>query len=440
MFKLDKSIVERISKKKDEPDWMLDIRLHALRVFNQKAMPQWGPDLSKINFNDVIYYADSRSKLTHTWNDVPEDIKNLFEELNVPEQERKYLAGLSTQYDSEVIYHQMKAKYETLGIIFESMDSAVKKYPDLVKRYFGKLVKPDDNKFASLNTAVWSGGTFIYVPEGVQLPIPVQTYFRINTPSVGQFERTLIIADKNSSLQYIEGCTAPQYSTTNLHASVVEIYVFENSTISYGTMQKWSKNVYNLVTKRAIVSKNAHMVWRDFNLGSGINMKYPSTILKGKNSTGELYSLAFAESGQIMDTGGKMIHIGKSSKSIIDSKTITKGSGEGVYRGTCKITSTANDADAKITCDSLLLSEKSIAKAIPTDINNNNTAILEHEASVSKIEKDQLEYLQSRGFSTDSATKLITFGFINPILAGMLPEYALELEALLNLFLNNLDE
>ena len=436
-FKLDEEIVKRISKHKKEPNWMLDFRLKALNIFNEKPLPTWGPDLSRIDFDKVIFYADPNVKQTKDWKDIPENIKKVFDTLNVPEQEREFLAGLSTQYDSEVIYKQMKDQYESLGIIFESIDSAVHKYPELVKKYLGKLVPPTDNKFAALNSAVWSGGTLIYVPKYKVLPIPVQTYFRINTPAVGQFERTLIIADKFSSIQYIEGCTAPQYSATNLHAAVVEVFVFEGASVGYGTMQKWSENVQNLVTKRAILSKDARMTWRDFNLGSGLNMKYPASILQGDNSSAELYSLAVSEHNQIMDTGGKMIHIGKNTRSYINSKNIAKDSSVGTFRGLVKITRNADNSYAKVICDGLILSEDARSDAIPIDINNNSSSVLEHEASVSKLSKERLEYLQMRGISEEDAIQFLTFGFIKPITDGMLPEYANELYAILKLYLKD---
>lgn len=434
-FKLDESVVKQISKHKKEPNWMLDFRLKSLEVFNSKPMPTWGPDLSVIDFDKVVYYADPNVKEQSSWEEVPDDIKQVFDALNIPEQERKFLAGLSTQVDSEIIYKQMKEQYEQLGIVFESMDSAVHNYPDLVKKYLGKLIPASDNKFSALNSAVWSGGTFIYVPKYKVLPIPVQTYFRINTPAVGQFERTLIIADKFSSIGYIEGCTAPQFSSTNLHAGVVEVYVFEGANASYGTMQKWSENVQNLVTKRAIVSKNAKMTWRDFNLGAGINMKYPATILKGDNSSAELYSLAVSQHNQIMDTGGKMIHIGKRTKSYINSKNIVKDNSVGNFRGLVKITSEADNSYSNIICDSLLLSSNAVSDTYPVDINNSKTSILEHEATISKISKEKLDYLQMRGISEEEAIQFITFGFVKPITDGMLPEYVNELYALLKLFL-----
>lgn len=412
---------------------MLDFRLQSYNEFINKELPKWGPDLSDLDFQNIKYYA-AAGEQTNTWENIPEDVKKTFEDLGINQEEQKYLAGISTQYESEVIYHQLKERWNALGIIFEDTDSGLKKYPEYFKKYFGKVIPNTDNKFAALNSAVWSGGSFVYVPKGVKLTMPVQTYFRINTQNMGQFERTLIIADEDSEIHYIEGCTAPQYMSNSLHAAVVEIYVLKNAKVRYTTLQNWSKNIYNLVTKRAIAEENAVMEWVDCNLGSKITMKYPSVILKGDNSRGTLLSMALAGDNQIIDSGGKMIHIGKNTKSRIDSKTISKGNGSAIYRGLSKLTSNAENAQSIVSCDGLILDENSQSYAYPTDEISNDQSTIEHEAKISKVSEEQLNYLKSRGLNETEATQLIIAGFIKPVTEDLPLEYSVELDRILNLF------
>lgn len=429
---LSEKVVREISKIKSEPDWMLKIRLEAYEYFKTHHDHKWGPDLSSLDFDKIKYYAYAGER-KNTWEEVPEEVKNTFEELGIPEVERKYLAGLTTQYESEAIYHNLKEKWQSLGILFEDTDTALKKYPQYFKEYFGKLVPYTDNKFAALNTAVWSGGTFIYVPEGVQLPMPVQTYFRINTEQMGQFERTLIIADNESNIHYIEGCTAPQYMTNSLHSAVVEIFVKDSAKVRYTTIQNWSKNIFNLVTKRAVTERNASMEWIDCNIGSKVTMKYPSVILKGKNSNAYLLSMNLADKSQNIDAGGKMLHIGKNTRSIIDSKSISRRDGVSTYRGTVNISKSAQNSRSSVNCESLLLDEDSVAYSYPIDQTSTPDSLIEHEASISQISENQLLYLQSRGLSKRQATQLIVSGFISPIVEKLPTEYAIELERLIEL-------
>ncbi|MBD3329857.1 Fe-S cluster assembly protein SufB [Candidatus Dojkabacteria bacterium] len=429
---LSEKTVREISKIKDEPDWMLKVRLEAYHYFEDHYDHKWGPDLSALNFDKIKYYAYAGEK-KNTWEEVPSEIKDTFDQLGIPEVERKYLAGLTTQYESEAIYHNLKERWQSLGILFEDTDTALKKYPEHFKEYFGKLIPYTDNKFAALNTAVWSGGTVIYVPRGVQLPMPVQTYFRINTEQMGQFERTLIIAEEESNIHYIEGCTAPQYMTNSLHSAVVEIFLKKTAQVRYTTIQNWSKNIYNLVTKRAIAEEKAVMEWVDCNIGSKVTMKYPSVILKGDNSKAYLLSMNLADSDQNIDAGGKMLHIGENSTSIIDSKSISRKNGISTYRGTVNISEKAKNARSFINCESLLIDDESVAFSYPIDQTSNSSSTIEHEASVSKISRDQLLYLQSRGLSKREATQLIVSGFISPIVEQLPTEYAIELERLIEL-------
>ena len=430
---LTEETVRLISAIKEEPEWMLKARLDAFHTFNSMKNPKWGIDLSEIDFNNIKYYAYAGEK-GQTWEDVPKDIKDTFEKLGLPETEQKYLAGLTTQYESEAIYHNLKSQWQDMGIIFEDTDTALKKYPEYFKEYFGKLVPYTDNKYAALNTAVWSGGTFIYVPKGVKLWMPVQTYFRINMERMGQFERTLIIADDDSQIHYIEGCTAPQYVNSSLHSAVIEIYIKNNAKVRYTTLQNWSKNVYNLVTKRAITHKNGVMEWVDCNIGSRGTMKYPSVVLYGDNSHAELLSMAMASKDQNIDSGGKMIHIGKNTTSIINSKTISKENGVATYRGLSKITQNALNSRSKVDCQSLVVDKDSKSYSYPVNTVSNKSSILEHEASISRLSSEKIYYLMCRGFTQEQATKLILSGFIQEITDQLPMEYAVELERLLELF------
>jgi len=427
---LTEETVRLISKIKEEPEWMLKIRLEAFHTFESMKNPKWGIDLSEIDFNNIKYYAYAGEK-SKSWDDIPKDIKDTFDKLGLPETEQKYLAGLTTQYESEAIYHNLKSQWQEMGIIFEDIDTALKKYPEYFKEYFGKLVQYTDNKFAALNSAVWSGGTFIYVPKGVKLWMPVQTYFRINTSQMGQFERTLIIADEDSEIHYIEGCTAPQYMASSLHAAVVEVYVKKNAKVRYSTLQNWSKNIYNLVTKRSVTEENATMEWVDCNIGSKVTMKYPAVILKGNNSTGKLLSMNLSDKGQEIDAGGKMIHIGKQTKSVIESKSISRESGISTYRGLVKITKNATYSRSYIKCDHLLLDKNSKGFSYPKDTVSNKSSVLEHEASISKLREDQVVYLKSRGLNDRSVREIITSGFVEPITSQLPTEYSVELERLM---------
>jgi Fe-S cluster assembly protein SufB len=427
---LNEKIIQKLSNIKNEPDWMLKYRLEAYKHFLSMEVPTWGGDLSEINFDEITYYATAGNQ-THSWDDVPEDIRETFEELGIPEHEKNFLAGVSTQYDSEVLYHNVHDKYANTGIIFESIDEGLKKYPKIFKKYFGQLVPSSDNKFAALNGAVWSGGSFVYVPKGVKLQLPIETYFRINTEGIGQFERTLIIADEGSEVHYIEGCTAPQYSTQSLHSAVVEIFALKDAKVKYTTIQNWSKNVYNLVTKRAIAEENASMMWTDVNIGSKVTMKYPAVILKGEKAHGEMLSIAMAEKDQTQDTGAKMIHLAPNTTSIIDSRSISINSGKATYRGTSKITKDAANSRASVKCDGLMLNDDSKSFAYPYNVINNSTSQLEHEATVSKVSQEQMEYLMSRGLSEEESVQMILAGYANPILDKLPIEYSVELERLI---------
>ncbi len=430
---LSEEIVREISKQKKEPEWMLDLRLKAYHKFCEMPMPSWGPDLANLDFDNTIYYVKATDKVEKSWDDVPEDVKQTFEKLGIPEAEAKYLSGVSTQYDSEVVYENMLKEVEEKGIIFMDTDSALKKYPELFKEYFAKLVPMSDNKFAALNTAVWSGGTFIYIPKNVKLDMPLQAYFRINTKDMGQFERTLIIVDEGADVHYLEGCTAPNYSSDSLHAAVVEIYIKDNAHCRYTTIQNWSNNVYNLVTKRAKVEANGHMEWIDGNLGSGITMKYPCCILNGDSAKGTCISVAFAKDQQILDAGAKMIHLAPKTSSKIISKSIGHNGGEVSYRGIVRHAKNAINAKSSIECDTILMDDKSKSDTIPINIVDNDTSSIAHEATVSKINDEQLFYLMSRGLSEEQATQMIIMGFIDEFSKELPMEYAMELNQLINL-------
>ncbi|MBI4975735.1 Fe-S cluster assembly protein SufB [Candidatus Peregrinibacteria bacterium] len=430
---LTQETVERISKIKNEPKFMLDFRLQAYEIFLKKQMPAWSADLSGMNFNKIHYYIRPQDKAKTDWKDVPKEIKKTFDRLGVPESERKFLAGSGAQFESEVIYHSLQKKLRDQGVIFESTDVALQKYPEFFKEYFGKIIPMTDNKFAALNSAVWSGGSFIYIPKGVHVELPLQAYFRINAENMGQFERTLIIADEDSSVHYVEGCTAPVYSTDSLHSAVVEIVVKKNARVQYTTIQNWSNNVYNLVTKRAFAYENAEMIWLDCNLGSKVTMKYPAVFLLGEHAKGEVQSLAFAGANQHQDAGAKMIHAAPNTSSKIVSKSISKAGGRATYRGLVKVTKTAKNIKSHITCDALLLDKDSRSDTYPTmDVDQENVAIA-HEATVFKIGEDQLFYLMSKGLTEAESASAIVNGFAKPIVKQLPMEYAIELNRLIEM-------
>ena len=430
---LDRQVVEEISAIKGEPDWMRQFRLKALDIFLQKPMPTWGGDLSGIDFNDIYYYIKPTPRTGDQWEDVPEYIKKTFDRLGIPEAERKFLAGVGAQYESEVVYHNVRKDLESKGVIFLSTDDAVKQYPDLVKQYFGTIVPPADNKFAALNSAVWSGGSFIYVPPGVHVEMPLQAYFRINAQNMGQFERTLIIVDEGAYVHYVEGCTAPIYSSDSLHSAVVEIIVKRGARCRYTTIQNWSTNVYNLVTKRAAAYNDATMEWIDGNLGSKLTMKYPSIYLMEPGAKGEVLSIAFAGPGQHQDAGGKVIHGAPYTSSRIISKSISKGGGRTSYRGLLKVYKGAHGAKSHVVCDALLLDPQSRSDTYPyIEIDEDNVTI-GHEATVSKVSDEQLFYLMSRGLSEPEAATMIVSGFIEPLVKELPMEYAIEMNRLIQL-------
>ncbi|MCO4526737.1 FeS cluster formation protein SufB [Streptococcus infantarius subsp. infantarius] len=429
---ISEDVVRAMSAEKEEPEWMLEFRLKSLETFNKMAMQEWGPDLSGINFDDLTYFQKASEKPARDWEDVPEKIKETFERIGIPEAERAYLAGASAQYESEVVYHNMKEEYDKLGIIFTDTDSALKEHPELFKKYFSKLVPPTDNKFAALNSAFWSGGTFIYVPKGVKVDIPLQTYFRINNEATAQFERTLIIVDKGASVHYVEGCTAPTYTTASLHAAIVEIFALEGAYMRYSTIQNWSDNVYNLVTKRATAKKNATVEWIDGNLGAEVTMKYPSVYLDGEGARGTMLSIAFANKGQHQDTGAKMIHNAPHTSSSIVSKSIAKGGGKVDYRGQVTFNKNSKKSVSHIECDTILMDDISSSDTIPFNEIHNSQVALEHEAKVSKISEEQLYYLMSRGLSEQEATEMIVMGFVEPFTKELPMEYAVELNRLIS--------
>ena len=430
---LSESIIKKISSLKDEDNWLLESRLKAFKIFLDKKNPTWGPNLDFINFDDYTYYVKPSDRMVNNWSDVPEKIRNTFQRLKIPESEAKFLNGVATQYDSEMVYHSLLKELEEKQVIFTDPNTAAKKYPDLFKKYFGKLVPPTDNKYAALNTSVWSGGTFIYVPKNVKIDKPLQSYFRINSKSAGQFERTLIIVDEGAYVHYIEGCTAPVYDKNNLHAAVVEVFVHKNAECRYTTVQNWSDNVLNLVTKRAICYENAKMSWIDGNIGSKINMKYPATILAGDYSLSECISIAVANENVIQDSGAKMIHLGKNTKSKIISKGVSIRNGVNNYRGLVKISPNAINSSSYVECDSLLLNDNSIADAYPTEILENNTSSISHEATITKISNEQIFYLMSKGLSEESAKNLIILGFISDFTTELPLEYAVELNQLIKI-------
>lgn len=430
---LNEEVVKAISEHKGEPEWMKEYRLKALRAFNKMPLPSYGPDLSFLDFDSYSYYNQVSVAEQSDWDNVPEAVKNTFDRLGIPEAEQKYLAGVTTQFESEVVYHNMLQEVEEKGVIFLSTDMGLRLFPDLFKKYFGSVVPIADNKFSALNGAVWSGGSFIYVPKGVKLEKPLQSYFRINNEKTGQFERSLIICDEGSEIHYVEGCTAPVYQKESLHAAVVEIVVLKGAHCRYTTVQNWSNNIVNLVTQRALVEENGFMEWVDGNIGSYRNMKYPACILKGDGAKGSVISIAVGGPDQFQDNGSRMIHIGKNTSSTVISKSICRGGGTANFRGTIRIMPEAENSHAHEECDTLILDDKSFSDTYPKNEMKNSNSYIEHEATVSKINEDQLFYLMSRGLSKEQATQMIVMGFIEPFAKELPMEYAVELNQLLKL-------
>jgi Fe-S cluster assembly protein SufB len=430
---LNHDVVAQISDFKDEPEWMKELRLKAYESFLKLKNPPFGPDLSDIDFQDFTYYITSSEKTEKSWEDVPIEIKETFDKLGIPEAEQKYLAGVSTQFESEVVYHSTIKELEDQGVIFCDTDTALREYPELVREYWAKVIPYGDNKYAALNTAVWSGGSFIYVPKGVKVEKPLQSYFRINSEQMGQFERTLIVVDEGASVHYVEGCTAPLYSNESLHAAVVEIYVKKDGYCRYSTVQNWSSNIINLVTKRAYVEENGHMEWIDGNIGSGRNMKYPACILAGEGAKGTTISIAFAGKDQYQDTGAKMIHLAPNTSSSIISKSLSRGGGKVNYRGWVRHGRNAIGAKSNVECDTIILDDISSSDTIPLNIAENDQVTIQHEATVSKVSDEQLFYLMSRGLTEAEALEMIVMGFIEPFAKELPMEYAVELNQLIKL-------
>ncbi len=430
---LNHDVVERISALKHEPEWMRALRHKSLDFFEARPLPMWGGDLTEIDFQNIHYYMSATDKNARTWDDVPDYIRNTFDKLGIPEAEKNFLAGVGGQYDSESVYHNISMDWEEKGVIFCDMDTALREHEDLVKEYFGTIIPPNDNKFASLNTAVWSGGSFVYVPKGVKVDLPLQAYFRINAENSGQFERTLIIADEGSQVHYVEGCTAPVYATESLHSAVVEIIVKKDARVRYTTIQNWSYNVYNLVTKRAVAYQDAVMEWVDGNLGSKLTMKYPAIYLMEPGAHGDILSVAFAGKGQHQDAGGKVVHVAPNTSSTILSKSISKDGGRASYRGLLKVYPGAENAKSNVRCDALLMDEESRTDTYPYIEIEEEKVNIGHEATVSKVGDEQIFYLKSRGISEDEAIAMIVNGFIEPIVKELPMEYALELNRLIQL-------
>lgn len=430
---LDQEIVEQISHMKGEPQWMLDFRLKAFEHYRQRPMPTWGGDLSKLDLDNIYYYVKPTEQESQSWDDVPETIKNTFDKLGIPEAEQKFLAGVGAQYESEMVYHKIQQNLEDKGVIFLSIEDGLRQHPDLFREYFATVIPIEDNKFSALNSAVWSGGSFIYVPKGVTIDLPLQAYFRLNVANIGQFERTLIIADEGSRIHYVEGCTAPTYTTDSFHSGVIEIILKKNARVRYTTIQNWSNNVYNLVTQRALVNEGATMEWVDANLGSKLTMKYPSCYLLGPGAHGEILSMAFAGSGQVLDAGGKIIHAASRTSSKITSKSISKGGGRASYRGLLKVYQGMNDVRSHVVCDALLLDEDSRSDTYPYIEIDSDDVTIGHEATVSRVGEEQLFYLMSRGLSEEQATTMVVSGFIEPLVKELPMEYAIEMNRLIQL-------
>ena len=434
---LTEEIVRQISAWKNEPEWMCEFRVKAFHQFEKMEMPNWGPDLSEIDFQDFTYYKKVSNEAERSWEDVPEEVKNTFEKLGIPEAEKKYLAGVTTQFESEAVYHNMLDEVREKGVLFLDIDSALKEYPDIFKKYFATIVPASDNKLAALNSAVWSGGSFIYVPKGVKLEKPLQSYFRINSESMGQFERSIIIVDDGAECSYVEGCTAPQYSKDSMHAAVVEVFVGKGAKCRYSSVQNWSGNILNLVTKRAKVEEHGTMEWIDGNIGSRISMKYPACILAGEYAHGLCISIAVGSKNQFQDTGAKMIHLAPHTTSSIVSKSVSRNGGVTNFRDWIRFTPKAENSRTKIECDTLILDNKSRSDTIPLNINDCDSATIEHEAKVSKISEDELFYLMSRGLSEAQATEMIVMGFLEPFTRELPMEYAVELNQLMKIDFTN---
>jgi len=430
---LDESVVRQISKIKGEPAWMTEFRLKSYKIFLEKKMPTWGADLSKINFDEIFYYLRSTEKQVNSWDDLPAEIKETYDRIGVPEAEKNFLAGVSAQYESEVVYESINKELEKDGVIFCDMDTGLREHPKIVKEYFGTLIPPYDNKFAALNSAVWSGGSFVYIPKGVHVKLPLQAYFRINSERFGQFERTLIIAEEGSSVHYIEGCTAPIYTTDSLHSAVVEIFVKKNARVRYTTVQNWSKNVYNLVTKRARADENAIMEWIDCNLGSQVTMKYPSVYLFGEGARGEVLSIAYAARDQHQDAGAKMIHLAPNTSSRIVSKSISKDGGRTSYRGLVQVSPKSKNSSVYVSCDALILDEASRSDTYPYMKIKENEVEVQHEATVEKLGDEKLFYLMSRGLKKSDAESALVLGFMEPVTREIPLEYSIELNRLIKL-------
>ena len=430
---LSKEIVEEISKRKNEPQWMLNLRLKALEIYNKLELPTWGPDLSELNMAEIATYVKPKTNLNTSWEDVPEEIRNTFDRLGIPEAEKKSLAGVGAQYDSEVVYHSMKKELESQGVIYTDMDTAVQKYPELVKKHFMKCVPINDHKFVALHAAVWSGGSFVYIPKNVKMKYPLQSYFRINSPESGQFEHTLIIVEENSSLHFIEGCSAPKYNKVNLHAGCVELYVKDNSYLRYSTIENWSKNMMNLNTKKAIVGKNAQVDWVSGSFGSKVSMLYPMSILNGEGAKTEYTGISFAGKGQDLDTGFKVVHNAPNTSSVINSKSISKCGGTCTYRSLVKIQEQAKNSKCSVSCESLMLDDISRSDTIPVNDIKTDEVEFSHEATIGKISDKEIFYLMSRGLSEEDAKAMIVRGFAYPIAKELPLEYAVEMNNLINL-------
>jgi Fe-S cluster assembly protein SufB len=430
---LDQDVVRQISAMKGEPEWMLEFRLKGLEHFQERPMPNWGADLSNLGLDDIYYYVKPAEAESKNWDDVDDTIKETFDRLGIPEAEQKFLAGVGAQYESEMVYHSIQEHLEEQGVIFLSIEEGLRQHPDLFKEHFGKVIPITDNKFAALNSAVWSGGSFVYVPPGVKVELPLQAYFRLNMANIGQFERSIIIVDEGAQVHYVEGCTAPTYTTDSFHSGVIEIIVKKGARCRYTTIQNWSVNVYNLVTQRAIVHEDATMEWVDANLGSKITMKYPSCYLVGRGAHGEILSMAFAAEGQHQDTGGKVIHAASNTTSKITSKSISKGGGQASYRGLLKVHKGAENSKSSVVCDALLLDPESRSDTYPYIEIDEDRVTIGHEASVSKVGEEQLYYLMSRGLSEEEATTMVVSGFIEPLVKELPMEYAVEMNRLIQL-------
>ena len=430
---LSKDTVIEISKMKNEPQWMLDFRLRSYEIFMQKPMPTWGGDLSKIDFQNIYYYAKASEGVAKDWDDVPDNVKKTFDKLGIPEAEKKFLAGVGAQYESEVVYHSLREDLAKQGVLFLDTDQALIDHPELFKKYFGKIIPPEDNKFAALNSAVWSGGSFIYVPKGVHIDMPLQAYFRINAENIGQFERTLIIVDEGAEVHYIEGCTAPVYSSESLHSAVVELVAHKDAKLRYTTIQNWSSDVYNLVTKRAYAYEGATVEWIDGNIGSKLTMKYPGVYLMGERAYGETLSIAFAGKGQHQDTGAKMVHLAPNTTSKVTSKSVSRLDGRSTYRGMLHVAKGATGVKSTVRCDALLMDDTSKTDTYPYMVIDQEDATITHEATVGKIGDEQIFYLMSRGFSEEDALSLIVNGFMEPFTKELPMEYAVELNRLIKL-------